>query len=287
MNKYLSLVKFGHTIFALPFAMIGFFLATIMGNKTFDPMLFLLVLGCMVCGRNAAMAFNRYVDRKIDKANPRTENREIPSGQISENASLIFIFLNAALFSCLTWFINPLCFYLSPIALLIILGYSYTKRYTAFCHIVLGIGLSLAPVGAYLAVANQFDWIPVLYGLVVLCWVAGFDIIYALQDEDFDKNFGLNSIPVFLGRKNAMLVSKGLHILCALILIFTAYLHSSLNYTLNGWHWIGVISFLGLLGYQHTLVKEHDLSKVNLAFFTMNGIASVLFATFVILDFFL
>jgi len=263
MKKYLSLVKFSHTIFAMPFAMIGFFLATIANDVSFDYLLLLLVIGCMVFGRNAAMGFNRYLDRDIDGANPRTVLREIPSGAISAKSAIAFVLLNSIGFIATTFFINPLCFYLSPIALFVILGYSYTKRFTILCHVVLGLGLALAPIGAYLAVANQFDLIPVLYG-----------------------ELGLNSIPVFFGRKNALRVSKLLHIACAVVLVVTAYLHTSLNYSLDGWHWAGVVSFLGLLIYQHSLVKHDDLSKVNLAFFTTNGIASFVFASFVILDFF-
>ncbi|MEO1437101.1 MAG: UbiA-like polyprenyltransferase, partial [Bacteroidota bacterium] len=188
MQKYLSLIKFSHTIFALPFALIGFFIAYAETGSGFSWMIFLLVLGCMVFARSAAMAFNRYLDRDIDAQNPRTAGREIPSGQLKASNVLLFVLINSLLFVVCTFFINPLCFYLSPIALLVILGYSYTKRFTWLCHFVLGLGLALAPIGAYLAVTGEFDWLPLLYSVVVLSWVSGFDIIYALQDEGFDKS---------------------------------------------------------------------------------------------------
>lgn len=155
----------------------------------------------MVFARNAAMAFNRYLDRDIDAKNPRTVMRDIPSGKISARATLIFVIVNCVLFIATTYLINPLCFYLSPIAIFVVLFYSYTKRFTALCHLVLGLGLGLAPIGAYIAVTGQFNIVPVLYSLAVLFWVSGFDIIYALQDEDFDRSEKLHSIPSALGRK--------------------------------------------------------------------------------------
>ena len=169
--------------------MVGFFLA--MAERRFegwDWMLLLKVVLCMVFARTAAMAFNRYLDRDIDALNPRTGTREIPAGVITPTQGILFVVLNCLAFVAVTWFINPLCFMLSPIALAVVLGYSYTKRFTSLCHFVLGIGLSLAPVGAYVAVAGAFSLAPILYGFAVLTWVAGFDIIYALQDEQFDKS---------------------------------------------------------------------------------------------------
>lgn len=283
MKNYLSLIKFSHTIFALPFALLGFFLAVYMvedgifTNETWYKLL--LVLLCMVFARSAAMAFNRYIDRDIDAKNPRTAVREIPAGVVSPRSALFFIIINVILFIATTFFINPLCFYLSPIALLVVLGYSYTKRFTALCHFVLGLGLALAPVGAYIAVTGHFDWLPILYGFVVLLWVSGFDIIYALQDEEFDSSLGLNSIPTFLGKKRALVLSTTLHIICAVVVIFAAVLGE-----FSWLHWVGVGVFVSLLFYQHLLVKPNDLTKVNLAFFTTNGIASVIFGTLAILD---
>src|SRR5690349_10928727 len=198
IKNYLSLVKFSHTIFAMPFAMIGFFLgfsflkeaifaSSISLRTIFFSEKFLLVLTCMITARSAAMAFNRYLDRNFDAKNPRTAIREIPKGIISANSALMFTIVSCILFIIATYFINNICFYLAPVALFVVLFYSYTKRFTALCHLVLGLGLSLAPIGAYIAVTGIFDIVPVLYSFAVLFWVSGFDIIYALQDEDFDK----------------------------------------------------------------------------------------------------
>ncbi|HNE29280.1 MAG TPA: UbiA-like polyprenyltransferase, partial [Saprospiraceae bacterium] len=189
MKSYFSLVKFSHTIFAMPFALAGFFIATRQqGPDALNWRLLLLVVLCMVFARSAAMGFNRWLDRDIDAVNPRTRMREIPSGTIPARSALVFVLVNCLLFILTTFFINTLCFLLSPVALAVVLGYSYTKRFTWLCHFVLGLGLALAPVGAYLAVTGHFAWLPVLLGFTVLFWTAGFDIIYALQDEEFDKS---------------------------------------------------------------------------------------------------
>jgi 4-hydroxybenzoate polyprenyltransferase len=228
------------------------------------------------------MAFNRYIDRQIDIENARTAIREIPAGIVKPGSALIFVIINCILFVATTYFINSLCFYLSPIALLVVLGYSVTKRFTALCHLILGIGLSLAPIGAYLAVTGTFAWLPLFFSFAVLFWVSGFDIIYALQDEEFDRSKELHSIPVWLGKKGALTLSSMLHICSALCVIYAGYYAH-----FNLWYWIGVLFFCCLLTYQHLLVKPNDLSKVNLAFFTTNGIASVIFAVFVLLDLYL
>jgi 4-hydroxybenzoate polyprenyltransferase len=201
LKNYLSLIKFSHTIFALPFALVGYISGSVIQGAGFDMKTLLLVILCMLFARSAAMAFNRWLDKDIDAKNPRTIIREIPAGIVKANSALIFVIISSILFILCTWFINPLCFWLSPIALMVILGYSFTKRFTSLCHIVLGLGLSLAPVGAYLAVTGSFALPPVLIGLSVLFWVAGFDIIYALQDEEFDKENKLFSIPVSFGRE--------------------------------------------------------------------------------------
>jgi 4-hydroxybenzoate polyprenyltransferase len=295
VKNYLSLIKFSHTIFALPFALIGFFLglfeATSMvpgwHTRIFPPQFpweqvgikFLLVLLCMVFARSAAMAFNRYLDRKFDAKNPRTAIREIPSGIITPTNALIFTIASCALFLVTSFFINKLCFYLAPVALVVVLGYSYTKRFTPLCHLILGLGLSLAPIGAYLAVTGQFAWLPILFSLAVLFWVSGFDIIYALQDEEFDKEHKLYSIPAWLGKAKALRVSEFLHLLSASAIVLAGY------YGNFGWlYWMGAAIFIIMLGYQHSVVKPTDLRKVNLAFMTANGIASVVFAIFVIAD---
>ena len=297
LKNYLSLVKFSHTIFALPFAFIGFFLAIsepglmFANDDLYDELingtnpylviikLLALVLVCMVTARSAAMAFNRYLDRSFDAKNPRTAIREIPRGIISANSALRFVILNCILFIIATYFINTICFFLSPVALFVILFYSYTKRFTPLCHLVLGLGLSLAPIGAYLAVTGRFDLLPILFSFAVIFWVSGFDIIYALQDVDFDQSQQLHSIPAALGKSKALRVSELLHMLSATCVIAAG------SYGGFSWlYWIGIAVFTGMLYYQHSLVKPDDLSKVNIAFMTANGIASVVFGVLVIAD---
>ncbi len=279
MKAYLSLVKFSHTVFALPFAIIGFFLATHHFNYRFEPILLLLVIACMVFARSAAMAFNRLVDRDIDLANPRTAGREIPSGVISPKSAQLFVLANCLLFCLTTYFINPLCFYLSPIALAVVLGYSYSKRFTSLCHFVLGVGLALAPIGAFLAVSERFELLPVLFGLLVLLWVSGFDIIYSLQDQGFDKENSLYSVPSWLGTKGALSLAKILHLFVAIILFYIGW---SAGFGL--FYLLGALLFTALLFYQHRIVGKGDLSRLNLAFFTTNGVASVIFAIFFLLE---
>jgi 4-hydroxybenzoate polyprenyltransferase len=304
VKNYLSLVKFSHTIFAMPFAMIGFFLGVRNFNQlthffsqkdsgysvaadltrfpnTFEQIAirFILVVICMVTARSAAMAFNRYLDKNFDAKNPRTAIREIPAGIISANSALIFVIVNCIAFVTCTWFINKVCFFLSPIALFVILFYSYTKRFTALCHLVLGLGLSLAPIGAYLAVTGRFDVLPILFSFAVLFWVSGFDIIYALQDVDFDLSENLYSIPSALGKEKALRVSELLHVLSAALVIYAGIFAS-----FGLLYWTGVVVFVGMLIYQHSVVKADDLRRVNLAFMTANGIASVVFACFVLAD---
>src|SRR5450432_748254 len=240
VKNYLSLIKFSHTIFAMPFALIGFSLGlgyvdttTIYPLKSLnktgwlnygtlkDPdikligLKFILVILCMVFARSAAMAFNRYLDRQFDAKNLRTAVREIPAGVISPKNALLFTLVSCALFITTCFFINRLCFYLSPVALAVVLGYSCTKRFTPLCHLILGLGLSLAPIGAYLAVTGGFHWLPILFSLTVLFWVSGFDIIYALQDEEFDKSQKQYSIPGWLGKAKALRVSEFLHLVSA------------------------------------------------------------------------
>lgn len=306
VKKYLSLIKFSHTIFAMPFAMIGFMLGVIalfnrslaqriwrIGEETdpvnhvyrFTPnwhqliLLLVLVVLCMIFARSAAMAFNRYLDRHFDAQNPRTAIREIPAGILKADHVLWFTIINSILFVVCTWFINRLCFFLSPVALFVILFYSYTKRFTPLCHLVLGLGLSLAPIGAYLAVTGQFALLPILFSFTVIFWVSGFDIIYALQDEEFDRSKQLYSIPAWLGKAKGLRVSELLHLLSAVCVVLAGIVgHFHLMY------WVGVAIFVCMLIYQHSVVKPTDLRRVNLAFMTANGIASVVFAVFVITD---
>lgn len=279
LKNYLSLIKFSHTIFALPFAIIGFVLSIKDDLSKFNPLLLVYVILCMVFARSAAMGFNRYIDRKFDALNPRTKMREVPAGVISANAALWFVIIMSVLFVATTWFINPICFYLSPVALLVVLGYSYTKRFTALCHLVLGVGLGLAPIGSYLAVTGEFAWLPLFYSFAVFFWVSGFDIIFALQDEEFDRSLNLKSIPSYLGKVKALRLSELLHVISAAFVIGAGYM-AGFGFI----YWIGVVFFCSLLTYQHLIVKPNDLSRVNLAFGTVNGIASVVFACFTLAE---
>ncbi|MDP1623501.1 MAG: UbiA-like polyprenyltransferase [Bacteroidales bacterium] len=276
---YFSLIKINHTIFSLPFALIGFFLAVKTGHHDLSLRLLMLVLLSVFFARNAAMGFNRFADRKFDKKNPRTSFREIPNDIIAPASALLFIVINALLFIATSWFINFLCFLLSPVALLVVMGYSMTKRFTYLSHFFLGLGLGLAPIGAYLAVTARFDLLPVIYSFVVIFWVAGFDILYALQDIEFDRMEKLRSLPARLGRRKALILSSLLH-LVAIILVGIGGILGDFQLL----YWIGAIVFAILLGYQHVIVKPTDISRVNLAFATLNGTASVIFACFVISD---
>ncbi len=277
IKDYFSLVVFSHTVFAMPFALIGFFLAIRYSGFPFNWVTLILCLACMVFARNSAMGFNRWADRFIDGKNPRTAQREIPKGVIKGNAALAFSLVNAALFVVMAGLTNPLCLKLSPIALLIILGYSYTKRFTWLCHLILGLGLSIAPIGAYIAITAQFHWLPLIISGIVLTWVGGFDIIYALQDAQFDKSNGYFSIPSAVGIKNALIISSLLHLITFSLVVAAGILAKS-----GILYWVGAALFTGLLVYQHSIVKPSDLSRVGRAFGTTNGIASVIFATFVI-----
>jgi 4-hydroxybenzoate polyprenyltransferase len=276
LKKYLSLVKFSHTVFAMPFAGIGFAYGVAVTPR-FNWWLLLYTLLCMVFVRNAAMSFNRYVDRFIDSRNPRTVGREVPQGVISPTRALIFCILNTVAFMATTALLNPLCFYLSPVALFVVLGYSYTKRFTWLCHFILGLGLSMAPVGAYLAVTGTWAMTPFYFSAIVLCWTAGFDVLYSLPDEDFDKQERLHSLPAAFGREKAMRLSVLLHVLSGVFVVIAGILLH------GGWcYWIGAAIFITLLIYQHNIVKPNDLRRLNAAFFTTNGVAAVLFALLVI-----
>ncbi|MFM2134776.1 MAG: hypothetical protein RL021_176 [Bacteroidota bacterium] len=279
MRHYLSLIKFSHTVFALPFAVIGYFLGIKDAGTGFDLQLFIKVVLCMVFARTAAMAFNRYADRKVDARNERTRVREIPSGKVKPLQALALVLLSSTAFILVTYSINPLCFYLSPVALGVILGYSYTKRFTWLCHIVLGIGLALAPVGSYLAVTGAFSLVPVLFSSAVITWVSGFDIIYAMQDETFDRQENLYSLPASFGGRRALKVAGFLHLISILAVVI-----AGIELEADWIYWSGAAIFGLLLLRQHRLVRPDDLSRVDLAFFTLNGIASVIFGTLVVLS---
>jgi len=278
-NNYLSLVKFSHTVFAMPFALVGYFIGATQPGFGFSLRTFLLMLACMVLARSAAMAFNRYADVSFDSMNPRTAGREIPSGKITRRNALVFVIASSLLFMAATAFLNRLTLVLSPLALIIILGYSYTKRFTPLCHLVLGLGLSLAPIGAYIAVTGTFALLPLIYSFIVLTWVSGFDIIYALQDDQFDRDTGLYSIPAMMSRREALGMSVALHSVSFMLVTVAGLVgQSGLIY------WAGALVFTGMLVYQHMIVKPDDLSRVNMAFGTTNGVAGVIFGLAVIID---
>jgi len=278
VKKYFKMVRFAHTVFAMPFALIGFFLG-IKAAGGFDWLLLLEVVLCMVFARNTAMGFNRWLDRDIDAMNPRTSRREIPAGKISPRSAMVFIIVNIILFIATTFFINRLVFYLSPIAIAVVMFYSYTKRFTPLCHFVLGCGLALAPIGAYLAVTGEFAVLPLVYSFMVLTWVSGFDIIYSLQDAEFDTDKHLHSVPQWLGIKGALRLSAAVHVVTAVLVFVAGYLqHAGVMFT------IGTGIFVVLLARQHSIVKADDLRRVNVAFGTFNGVASCVFAVFDIVD---
>ncbi len=276
---YFSLVKFSHTVFAMPFALAGYFIGATGPGYGFSLRTFLLVLACMVFARSAAMAFNRWADLKYDSLNPRTAVREIPSGKITPRQAMVFVVASSLLFIISAGLLNRLTLVLSPVALAVILGYSYTKRFTPLCHLVLGLGLSLAPIGAYIAVTGHFAVLPLIYSFIVLTWVSGFDIIYSLQDDQFDRETGLYSIPAVMSRGKALGVSIFLHVVTVALVVLAGLIGGSgLIYL------AGAAIFIIMLVYQHLIVKPDDLSRVDLAFGTTNGIAGVIFGLAVVLD---
>ncbi len=265
----LRMIKVEHSIFALPFALVSTFIAA---GGVPDLSVLVLILACMVLARSAAMTFNRFIDAEIDGKNPRTASRSIPAGRLSRAYALGFTLVSSLLFVCTTWFFNPLSFYLSPLILVVLLGYSITKRFTSSCHFVLGLALGLSPLGAWIAVRGAFDWLPVLLGIAVMCWVAGFDIIYAAQDIDFDRQEKLYSIPARLGVDRSLRLSRFLHLIMSFLIIIIG-----LKLDLGFLYWLGTILVVGCLAYEHALVRDGNLDKVDMAFFTMNGVVSLIF----------
>lgn len=278
-QHYFSLVKFSHTVFAMPFALAGYFIGATQPRYGFSLRTFMLVLACMVFARSAAMGFNRWADVRFDSLNPRTAVREIPAGKITPRQAMIFVIASSLLFIASAGLLNRLTLILSPVALLVILGYSYTKRFTPLCHLVLGLGLSLAPIGAYIAVTGSFALLPLIYSVIVLTWVSGFDIIYSLQDDEFDRETGLYSIPAVMSRGKALGVSAALHLI-TVVMVAVAGISGSAGYI----YWTGAAVFIVMLVYQHLIVRPDDLSRVNMAFGTTNGIAGVIFGLAVVLD---
>jgi 4-hydroxybenzoate polyprenyltransferase len=278
--RYANLVKLPHTVFALPFALVGVVLASYVKGVT--PGTILWVAVAFTSARFAAMAFNRIVDRRLDALNPRTTMREIPSGTIGVRQAGIAVALSSALFLISAWQLNPLCFALAPLALTWVLGYSYTKRFTRWAHLVLGLGLGIAPVGGYLAVTGAWSdpwWMLPVLAAGVMTWVAGFDVLYALQDVAFDRKAGLHSIPAALGERRALAVARLLH---ASTVIALAAVGAGVA---AGWlYWIGVAVVAALLVFEHSLVRADDLSRLDAAFFTTNGIISIAFFGFVLAE---
>jgi 4-hydroxybenzoate polyprenyltransferase len=277
LKTVLEMIKFEHTLFALPFAFLGMILAA-EGWPSWRTVLWIVV--AMVGARSAAMAFNRLVDRRIDAANPRTAGRALPAGQISPAAVGLFVVVSSALLVLAAWELNPLAFYLSPLALAILFLYSYTKRFTWVAHLVLGLSLAGAPLGAWIAVRGSLALTPFVLAAVVLLWVAGFDILYALQDLEFDRRTGLYSIPARFGVVGSLWISALLHAAMLGLLALLPALYQGGPAHLGSIYWIGWAGCLGLIFYQHWIVRPGDLSRLNAAFFTANGALSVwLFAS--------
>jgi len=279
VHDLLEMIKFSHTVFAFPFALMGVVLASLASGRAPSVGQVFWVCLAMVGARTAAMSLNRIIDAGIDKDNPRTAGRHIPAGRISRLEAWLFVAAAVALLLLSAWMLNPLCFYLAPVALGFFVLYAYCKRFTSFAHIVLGICLAAAPIGAWIALRGDVGWPVLMLGLAVLFWVAGFDIFYALQDVEFDRSKGLHSIPVLLGVKNAILLGKVFHgLMVAFLLIIP------LGLPLGWIYYLGLAVVSALIAYEHQLVKPDDLSRLDAAFFNMNGYISVTIFLFTLVD---
>jgi 4-hydroxybenzoate polyprenyltransferase len=263
------MIRFSHSVFALPFALASAALASTQGVR-WTQMAWIVI--AMVGARSAAMGFNRLADHAIDARNPRTAGRELPKGVLRRGEVVAFVAVSAALFLVAAARLNPLCLALAPVALIVVLGYSYTKRFTSLSHFVLGLALAIAPVGAWLAVRGRFAWVPVVLGLAVVAWVAGFDTIYACQDLEVDRREGLRSLPARVGVRGALRIARVLHVLAGLLLA-SLYWMVPLHPLYLG----GIAAVGALLIYEHSLVRYDDLSRVDTAFFTVNGWIGVLY----------
>ncbi len=279
--KYASFVKFSHTVFALPFALVGYVYALVHTGAPFDWLLLVKILFCMVFARNTAMGFNRWADRRIDAENPRTADREIPSGAISPRAAVVFVVLNAVGFLVVAWMINSLTFALSPVALVIITGYSFTKRFTAWSHVVLGTALAIAPVGAYIAVTGSIAIVPVLLAGVVVTWVSGFDILYSLQDAEHDRAHGLHSVPARWSAAGAVWISVILHLVSVYAVVVMGLFPEFAGGPL---YWAGAAVFVGMLVVQHIVFRPSKVDRIARLFTLLNGGSSIVYAGFAIAD---
>jgi 4-hydroxybenzoate polyprenyltransferase len=274
------MIKFSHSVFAMPFALAAFVLAV--RREGFDPEKLLWVIVAMVGARSAAMGFNRWLDAEIDAKNPRTAGRELPRGALSKPQVLAFVIASIAVFVGAAWRLNPLCLALSPLALAIVCGYSFTKRFTMLSHAVLGLSLAIAPMGAWLAVRGRFELTPIPIGLAVLFWVGGFDILYSCQDVEFDHALSLHSVPVRFGIPRALRFARAAHVLAIAFLLALALVEP-----LHPSYFAGMALIGGLFVYEHSLVKADDLSKIDAAFFTVNGWIGVLYLLTVLIASFL
>lgn len=274
---YLRMIKFPHSVFALPFAFTGAIIAS-NGIPTIREIIWITV--AMVGARSGAMGLNRIIDRKIDRENPRTKNREIPMGLIKLPEAILFTMVSFVVFIFAAYMLNPLCLKLSPAAIIVIFVYSYTKRFTWATHFVLGLSLSAAPIGAWIAVKGSFDVEIIPMGIAVIFWLAGFDTLYALQDVEFDRSYGLYSIPQKFGIKNALILARVFHLITFIMLITNGIL-----FKLGIFYWIGMIVVAGLFIYEHSLVKENDLRRLDMAFFNMNGYISIAVFIFTLIDY--
>ena len=285
ITKYARLVKFSHTIFAMPFALMSFVYAVKSSpedlsnsNPYWWAVLLVQVVLCMIFARNVAMGFNRWADREIDAKNPRTATREIPSGSVSARAAMWFVVANALLFVVTAATINWLTAVLSPVALLVVMAYSYCKRFTSLAHMVLGLSLAIAPVGAYIAVRGEFALVPCVLALLVMTWCGSFDIIYALQDREFDIKEGLHSIPSKFSVRTSLYISIALHVVTIAALAWFVFLMPR-----SIWVWIGAAIFAAIIVLEHILVTPSRQRNIGIAFGTLNGLASTTLAVFVII----
>jgi 4-hydroxybenzoate polyprenyltransferase len=281
LRTVLEMIKFEHTLFALPFALVGMLLAA-QGLPDWRTLFW--IVAAMVGARSAAMSFNRLADRSIDAANPRTADRALPTGAVTPVFVAGFVVVSSSLLVLAAWKLNPLALKLSPLALLIILGYSFSKRFTPWSHLLLGLALAGAPLGAWIAVRGDVTATPLILGLAVLCWVAGFDILYALQDLEFDRQTGLHSIPARYGEVASLWLSAILHLVTLLLLATIPWVYPP---GLGTPYWIGLFGCSALLAYQHWIVRPGDLSRLDAAFFQANGLLALWFLAAVALDFWL
>jgi 4-hydroxybenzoate polyprenyltransferase len=267
ISTMLEMIKFKHTVFAMPFALTGAFLA-VRGIPSL--WVFFWVIMAMIGARTAAMTFNRIVDRRFDAANPRTSQRAIPTGQVSLSESWLLVAASSALFFLACWMLNSLALQIAPFALALTFFYSLTKRFTWLCHVVLGIALAFSPLGGWVAAAGSLSGYPWLLSLGVLFWAAGFDVVYATQDAEFDRQAGLYSMPASLGRKNAFRLAITFHVLAFILFTLTG-LHQQLNFV----YYLGITLTGTALFYQHLIVNPRDLSSIHVSFFSMNGFISL------------